>query len=185
MIPTTIIIYFYGLTRFTVIILLAIGSQRYFRMNTTGYHSDFNEFRRELEESALKFIQEAHKAPQSIYEQWQSFSHAVNWQQSWIRAILGFHIAAFVCVLATRKNVTIQTVSFFLLLFIVGSLEYVNEYCSKHWQSFADQNYFDKHGVFVGVMVATPTLLIATFQLVYIFNIYLKFCNFFIPFRNR
>jgi transmembrane protein 18 len=42
---------------------------------------------------------------------------------------------------------------------VVRSSEYVNQMCSKNWDTFATQNYFDRNGVFMMIMVCAPLLL--------------------------
>lgn len=38
-------------------------------------------------------------------------------------------------------------------------MEPLNTLARQHWASFARQNYFDPHGIFVGTTVAAPLLL--------------------------
>jgi transmembrane protein 18 len=42
---------------------------------------------------------------------------------------------------------------------IVRSSEYLNTWGADHWEEFATQDYFDRRGVFVGIMVSGPLLL--------------------------
>lgn len=42
---------------------------------------------------------------------------------------------------------------------LVRSAEWLNGLGSKNWEKFATQNYFDRRGIFVGVMVCGPLLL--------------------------
>jgi hypothetical protein len=135
-------------------------------MNLTSYYDEFKIFQSEIEAGIIRLISETKSVPHSAYEHWQAFSHAVNWQQTWIRMILSFHVGLYVLAYCTRQNVNIQSVIFFLIIIIVGFLERINNFCANNWRIFSDQNYFDKHGVFAGVVVAMPLLALGFFQLV-------------------
>jgi len=47
----------------------------------------------------------------------------------------------------------------FLIAGIVRMAERLNIYGAQHWQQFCSQNYFDRRGIFVAVMVCAPLLL--------------------------
>ena len=49
---------------------------------------------------------------------------------------------------------------------IVRLAEYLNEMGNARWREFATQNYFDKSGIFMGIMVCTPLLFVCLFTLV-------------------
>lgn len=42
---------------------------------------------------------------------------------------------------------------------LVRSAEWLNTKGEEHWESFATQDYFDKRGIFVGIMLCGPLLL--------------------------
>jgi transmembrane protein 18 len=42
---------------------------------------------------------------------------------------------------------------------IVKCSEYLNRIAATHWASFSTQNYFDRRGVFMSIMVCCPLLL--------------------------
>jgi hypothetical protein len=42
---------------------------------------------------------------------------------------------------------------------VVRSAEWLNGLGSKNWEKFCTQNYFDRKGIFVGVMFCGPLLL--------------------------
>jgi hypothetical protein len=42
---------------------------------------------------------------------------------------------------------------------LVRSSEWLNGLGGKNWQRFATQDYFDKRGIFVGIMLCGPLLL--------------------------
>ena len=46
-----------------------------------------------------------------------------------------------------------------MIAIIVKSAEFLNELGSTHWREFATQNYFDKRGIFVAIMLSGPLLV--------------------------
>ena len=54
-----------------------------------------------------------------------------------------------------------------LVLGLVYSAEWINRLGASHWQEFAGQNYFDKSGVFLGVVFCVPLLGAAFFILIF------------------
>lgn len=44
--------------------------------------------------------------------------------------------------------------------------ETINNYGMIYWKYFSKQNYFDKHGVFIGILFSAPLLIIGFIQLV-------------------
>ena len=54
---------------------------------------------------------------------------------------------------------------------VVRCLEPLNTLARQHWASFARQNYFDPHGVFVGTTVAAPLLLAMFIALVWLMQV--------------
>ena len=54
---------------------------------------------------------------------------------------------------------------FSIICLIVFFCERINSLCSENWYEFATQNYFDEHGVFMGVIVCAPLLTIGFLQL--------------------
>lgn len=137
-------------------------------MNTTDEDGvgSFGDFMAGIEESMTNLMKASAKAPKDAYEHYQAFTAAINWKEKWIQALLAFHVFLFLITIFTRKKTDIQACIFFTICVIVFFLERINEYGSHHWREFATQNYFDKHGAFMGFMVATPLLLICFFQLV-------------------
>ena len=131
---------------------------------------------------------ETKNLPKNLYEDYEAFTSAVNWNQNWIKAIIAFHVLNYVLFIATRNNISVQVTSFFFLMTLMVFLEYINSYCFKHWSSFSDQNYFDKNGLFIGITVATPVIILCTIQLVRVLQtliilyIFIKFLLFQINF---
>lgn len=44
--------------------------------------------------------------------------------------------------------------------------EFINTYLRNRWHDFSGQNYFDEHGIFMGVMWAGPLLILGFTMLV-------------------
>lgn len=44
--------------------------------------------------------------------------------------------------------------------------EFINACLRDRWQDFSNQNYFDEHGIFMGVMWAGPLLILGFTMLV-------------------
>ena len=104
-------------------------------------------------------------AANDFYSDAMGFMHAIDWSERWLLALGAFHAVVWLVVLATRRNQDAQMVLLLTILALVYTAEYVNSYGSRHWESFAGQNYFDKRGVFISVMYSLPMLCAAMFVL--------------------
>ncbi|PNW87543.1 hypothetical protein CHLRE_02g142150v5 [Chlamydomonas reinhardtii] len=89
----------------------------------------------------------------------QGFIHAIDWRERWIIGILVFHAVMLLAALTTRKSSLIQGTIFLIAAATVWGSERLNALGAEHWQSFAGQNYFDRTGVFMSVLVSGPLLL--------------------------
>lgn len=70
-------------------------------------------------------------------------------------------------ILATKKGGMTSRFSVMGTIFIVvRSAEKLNDYGSETWEKFASQNYFDKTGVFVSLMVSAPLLFVSACMLI-------------------
>jgi hypothetical protein len=120
---------------------------------------DFGDFMANIEESMKHLMRETAKAPETALEHWQAFSSAVDWNETWIRGLVAFHLVLFALVILTRKNETAQTVLFSVVCLLTFMSERLNTYCAANWMQFSKQNYFDQHGVFAGIMYSGPLLV--------------------------
>lgn len=127
---------------------------------------DFGDFMKGIEESMLRMMKESAKAPETALQHWQAFVAAIDWTETWIRALLTFHVVLLMVAFLTRNSINAQTALFLSICGLIFISEYLNSYCAMNWQQFARQNYFDVHGVFAGTLYAGPLLIIALFQLV-------------------
>lgn len=92
---------------------------------------------------------------------WRGFYAAVDWREGWLRALLAAHACLFVTIVVTRKNERVQGVMFCACAAIVFAAERINAWGAARWERFAEQNYFDRRGLFISVVLSTP-LVVAT-----------------------
>ena len=96
--------------------------------------------------------------PEGLWENIEAFFTAVDIHESFNRIIILFHATCFVLAIATRNAHNLQLLLFLLLLALCYFLETLNSYLSENWKSFTSQNYFDKSGLFVCIMIGLPAL---------------------------
>merc|ERR1712194_738295 len=94
------------------------------------------------------------------------FYHAVDWSEPWLKGLLAFHVTVWVLAIATRKLNDVQIVMLLSILALVYFAETINRVAGENWESFAGQQYFDKRGVFVSVVLSTPLLFASFFILI-------------------
>jgi transmembrane protein 18 len=144
-----------------------------------AHEGHFAELLEEAQSHIDYLIKETYVAPKNAMEHWAggvhfivpsltppAFSSAIDWTETWIRGLLCFHVLLFLIVIISRKNVDLQTFFFFFIAILVFLSETINTFCSSHWKEFSRQNYFDKNGIFVGILFSAPLLCICLFQLV-------------------
>jgi len=100
-----------------------------------------------------------------MWEHFQAFKTAINWKEPLIIGLLSFHLFFFILIITTRKNVDFQTWLFLVICILVWSSEWTNSYLHDNYKVVATQNYFDKSGLFAGIMYSGPLLFIGFFQL--------------------
>ena len=102
-----------------------------------------------------------------IYDQIMGFYYAVSWsKEPWLQAILATEALLLLLVLFGRRFYMLQVMIFLSITSAVFLSERLNRLGNERWKEFSTQNYFDEHGVFIGVVYAAPLLLILTLQLV-------------------
>ncbi|KAI8977363.1 transmembrane protein 18-domain-containing protein [Mycotypha africana] len=104
----------------------------------------------------------------SFSEQVISFFKAVNWNQSWIIAILAFHVLCFIMAVYLRNRHTAISVYFFILLAFALMSQPLNDIGIRHWKIFSDQKYFDKTGLFIVFIYSFPVIINALVALAFI-----------------
>jgi len=95
-----------------------------------------------------------------------AFVHAVDWNETWILALIALQLLLFGFTVYTQQNWAIQSVLFIMTFIIVNRAQWINEWCGNNWQSFSNQNYFDPSGLFVTVILSLPLCLISLVALV-------------------
>ena len=73
-------------------------------------------------------------------------------------SLIGFNLFIMFLIIFTRSHQRIQLGLFLFLLAICYLLEWINSYLGQNWKTFTTQNYFDKSGFFVCVMIGVPAL---------------------------
>lgn len=152
------------------------------------HEGHFAELLQEAQSHIDHLIKETYVAPQNAMEHWAgkgwlapststlisfisnslAFSSAIDWTETWIQCLLYSHLLLFLLVILSRKNINLQTVLFLVITILVFLSEPMNSFGSSHWKEFSKQNYFDKNGIFIGILYSAPLLCIGFFQLVMI-----------------
>ena len=98
----------------------------------------------------------------------QAFSAAITWDEPFIKCLLGFHVLVILTTYATikRGDMYIQLGLMVFLGVIVRFAEKMNQIGNSRWRDFATQNYFDKNGIFMGIMICAPLLMVCFVMLV-------------------
>jgi len=91
------------------------------------------------------------------------FFRAVNWTEPFILSLITLHVTMALLAVLTRRQTTVQTVLWLLLLLAAWMARWLNDLGSQFWREFATQNYFDTQGFFVSVMYTLPLMLICLF----------------------
>ncbi|KAG0204425.1 hypothetical protein BGX33_008540 [Mortierella sp. NVP41] len=87
------------------------------------------------------------------------FIQAVEWQQTWIQMVLAMHVIFFIMIVLLRNRPNPLAAMLFCAILLAALSEPLNGIGSRHWQLFSDDNYFDTHGVFTGLVWAAPLLV--------------------------
>lgn len=106
--------------------------------------------------------------PQTTWEHIQAFKSAITWTEPLIISILTFQAIMFISTIwVTRKDrsLTPRIILMVLIATTVRSAEYLNTICSRNWKQLATQNYFDKKGYFILIMICVPLLFDSLFML--------------------
>lgn len=125
-----------------------------------------SQFIKDIEQSTIDSFNQENPYEQSFYNDAAGFVAAVNWQEDghWLAIFPVIHVVYFSLVICFRRVEIIQLGIFFSICGLLFALEYVNVFLQDHWREFSTQNYFDSHGLFLGIMLAGPLLVIGFFQ---------------------
>ena len=104
-------------------------------------------------------------AAADFYNDVMGFAHAIDWNERWLLGLGAFHALVWVFAIASRRSHDAQMVLLVVILGVVYCAEWINTFAGERWRSFAGQDYFDKRGVFVSVMLSANLLVVALFVL--------------------
>jgi hypothetical protein len=108
--------------------------------------------------------------PQNLVEHFQAFRSAINWSEKFVLGLIAFQIVMFfLCIYVSRKDrgLAPRLTLLVIIAIVIKSAEWLNAMGEEHWESFASQDYFDKRGVFVGIMLSGPLLFDSLLMLVF------------------
>jgi hypothetical protein len=95
-------------------------------------------------------------------EHFHAFRSAIRWTEPFVLCLIGFQIFMFlVCIWASRKDrgMTPRLIILVVIGVTVRSAERLNNLAAQNWESVATQDYFDRRGIFVGIMLCGPLVL--------------------------
>lgn len=113
-----------------------------------------------------KEIMSTMQGPSTLLENLEAFATAVDWRETWIRGLVGGHVALWLVFGLTRRRHNCQVALFMVIVALVASAERLNTYGREHWEEFATQNYFDERGVFAAVLFCAPLLALSLVMMV-------------------
>ncbi|GMH21808.1 hypothetical protein Nepgr_023651 [Nepenthes gracilis] len=113
-----------------------------------------------------KFTAELRSGFGPAYDNFIGFFHAVDWKEPWLMCLLGFYIVLLSVTIFSRRHVNFHMGLFLLALSGIYFAERLNRFLGEHWKSFATQNYFDPHGIFLSTIWSGPLLIIAMIILI-------------------
>ncbi|XP_023694930.1 transmembrane protein 18 [Paramormyrops kingsleyae] len=88
-----------------------------------------------------------------------TFLLSVDWSESWLIGLQFFHVLCFATTLLTFRFYRLQVCHFLVLVGLVYSAEYLNEFAAMHWRSFSKYQYFDSNGMFISLIFSAPLLI--------------------------
>jgi len=109
------------------------------------------------------------------------FFHAIDWKEPWLICLILFHVTLLLTAIISRKNVNFQLCLSVLAFSGVYLAERINSFLGGNWKSFASQNYFDSHGLFISVLWSGPLLLIS---MVIVVNTLFTLCQLIIKWKR-
>ncbi|KAK1745659.1 transmembrane protein 18 [Skeletonema marinoi] len=126
---------------------------------------DFEEYGSPLmgmADSVMSDIMSYQVGPQTPTEQIQAFKAAITWSEPFIQCLLAFQAVVIITAIAlTKKGGLYTRMGFMIILAIIVRLaERLNVMGNSRWKEFATQNYFDRGGIFIGIMLCAPLLCV-------------------------
>ncbi|CAL8315913.1 unnamed protein product [Lota lota] len=87
-----------------------------------------------------------------------TFLMSVQWSEPWLIGLLTFHAICFGLTLLTCRFYRVQICQFLVMVAMVYSAEYLNEFAAINWRSFSNFQYFDSTGMFISLVYSIPLL---------------------------
>ncbi|KAK2972657.1 hypothetical protein RJ640_003430 [Escallonia rubra] len=128
--------------------------------------SAMNEHLDQMADLVEKFTVELRSGLKPATENFIGFFHAIDWKEPWLMSLILFYVVLLLVTFLSRKNINFQMCLFLFALGSVYLAERLNSFLGNNWKSFAGQNYFDQHGLFLSVLWSGPLLVIAIIILV-------------------
>ncbi|XP_062407406.1 transmembrane protein 18 [Sardina pilchardus] len=104
-----------------------------------------------------------------------TFLQTIQWTEPWLMGLLAFHAFCFIATLFTCKYYRLQICLFLMMVGMVASAEYLNEFAAMNWSLFSKFQYFDSKGMFISLVYSVP-LLFNTIIIVAVW-VYRTFCT--------
>mmetsp|Transcript_34872 Transcript_34872/g.74357 ORF Transcript_34872/g.74357 Transcript_34872/m.74357 type:complete len:229 (+) Transcript_34872:98-784(+) len=120
-----------------------------------------------MADNVLSDIMSTQVGPQSPKEHIQAFTAAITWNEPFIQSLLAFHLLVIIiAIILSRKSGVYARMGLMVFAGIIVRLaERLNTMGASHWREFSTQNYFDKNGIFMGIMICAPLLMVCLFML--------------------
>ncbi|GAB1606265.1 transmembrane protein 18-like isoform X1 [Argonauta hians] len=88
-----------------------------------------------------------------------SYLESVDWSERWFLGLGVFHVLCALLTIFTKSHGTSQSLHFAVMLLLVYSAKYINEWAATNYRLFAQQQYFDSNGLFISLVFSVPILL--------------------------
>ncbi|KAM5165368.1 transmembrane protein 18 [Mantella aurantiaca] len=82
----------------------------------------------------------------------------IDWTEPFVIGLLVFHILCFILTIISFKFYKFQIGHFLIMVALVSSAEYINEFAAMNWRQYSKQQYFDSSGMFISLAFSAPLL---------------------------
>lgn len=116
----------------------------------------------DIADGVTKEIMAGQAQPEGLAEHFAAFRSAINWSEKFVLVLIAFQVVMFfLCLYVSQRDRALapKLIVMTFIFVVVRSAEWLNSLGEEHWESFATQDYFDKRGLFVGVMLCGPLML--------------------------
>lgn len=121
-----------------------------------------------MADNVMSDIMSTQIGPQTPKEHIQAFVAAITWKEPFIIFLLAFHAVVIATALVlNRKGGTYTRMGLMIFVGIIIRLsEWLNGIGANRWREFATQNYFDRSGTFMAIMLCAPLLMVCVVMLI-------------------